>query len=387
MTSRLAPLEACRGIAAVVVLVFHFFMGFALPQKEAIVGQSFNVLINGAGAVLFFFTLSGFVLCWNYFHSNHESSLLPSIIKRWPRLALPVILSTLMSWVLFKLNCFYFLTAAMLSKSPWLQTFGYANWPTNFSMSFNGAIIQGATTFFTGIVSYNSSLWTMKPELIGSLVIYLLATFLKKYQFSLFTYMALLMLFIFLTIAIFPYLLPFVFGIFLAYALARHPIKIHKISSFGVLGFGIFLLGYEVSEKNYAWVRLIEGPMLITQNIQIILLSIGSICVIFAVMTNVSYYNFLNNQFSAWLGKLSFPLYLIHVLVMCSFSSWFYIYLMSSQYSIKWVFVMNLLATFAICTLICLPFIWIDQIWIRYLNRLSLYIVSRDVAVQKNKNY
>ena len=64
-----------RGIAAFVVFLFHFLLGFA-PQYHgqeaatAIPGSNlfetpFFFLINGHAAVMFFFVLSGFVLSYS----------------------------------------------------------------------------------------------------------------------------------------------------------------------------------------------------------------------------------------------------------------------------------------------------------------------------------
>ena len=99
-----------RGLAAFMVFLFHFVLGF-LPQRH---GQEAAVaipggnlletplffLINGHAAVTFFFVLSGFVLSYSYFSKNSNDGLLGSIIKRWPRLFPMALISTLFSWLM-----------------------------------------------------------------------------------------------------------------------------------------------------------------------------------------------------------------------------------------------------------------------------------------------
>lgn len=158
--SRLIPLEATRGIAALIVIVHHFFLGFApqvtglLPElrtPSSIIGNWYYVFFSGDAAVNFFFVLSGFVLCWSYFHSKDQASLKRSIIKRWPRLAGPVLVTTMVSYCLFKLDAFHFSEAAQLTKSPWLATFAFAGWTPEFEPNIFKAMIQGLTTFFQGM--------------------------------------------------------------------------------------------------------------------------------------------------------------------------------------------------------------------------------------------
>ena len=71
-THRIASLEALRGIAALIVVVWHTMLAFApqttgifsqLPPFEAYTGSPFFFLMNGNGAVNVFFVLSGFEEC------------------------------------------------------------------------------------------------------------------------------------------------------------------------------------------------------------------------------------------------------------------------------------------------------------------------------------
>lgn len=163
----------------------------------------------------FFFVLSGFVLCWSYFHSRDHASLKRSVIKRWPRLAGPVLITTLASYCLFKLGAYHFSEAALLTKSPWLGTFALSGWTPEFTPNIFKAIIQGITTFFSGDATYNSNLWTMQPEFLGSLVVFLLGALIVSI-FSLQYVILLAPLFLVWALGTNMYFFPFVLGLFLA---------------------------------------------------------------------------------------------------------------------------------------------------------------------------
>lgn len=74
--------------------------------------------MNGTAAVGFFFTLSGFVLSWSYFQRRDTESLRRAFLRRWPRLAGIVVLSTVLSAALYQAGLYYFSEAAQVSGSP-----------------------------------------------------------------------------------------------------------------------------------------------------------------------------------------------------------------------------------------------------------------------------
>src|SRR3954454_20974042 len=101
---RLIELEAVRGIASFVVLAHHCFLGFAPsllhglvtpPGPGSLFGTPLFAFMNGGAAVVVFFVLSGFVLTYRAIERDDPKPLLAGALKRWPRLALPVVISTM----------------------------------------------------------------------------------------------------------------------------------------------------------------------------------------------------------------------------------------------------------------------------------------------------
>jgi peptidoglycan/LPS O-acetylase OafA/YrhL len=331
MQKRLIPLEGCRGIAALVVLVHHFFLGFdpvftgrlaEFRNAESWVGHAFFVAFNGAAAVGFFFTLSGFVLTWGYFHTGDDNTIRRGLLKRWPRLAGLVVVTTVASWGLMASGLYAHTQAAGLTGSTWLATAFGAEPPP---LSFSHALWQGLTTFFTGYASWNSNLWTMRAEFLGSVLVYLAAPFLAKVvgaqkpaQLG-HACVLLALSTLFLDVPLFP----FVVGMGLSWWLSRRTYAVHIVPACGAILIGLYLLGYYLPQRHYAWVRpLLSLPSLGPAQVMLLLHSLGSLLVIGALMTSPRLFGYFKGPVARWLGEVSFSLYLVHLLVICSVSSW-----------------------------------------------------------------
>ncbi|TPG78819.1 acyltransferase family protein [Pseudomonas arsenicoxydans] len=384
-SNRLFPLEAYRGIAAFIVLVHHFFLGFSpyttgllVRNQDSLVGQPFFALFNGTAAVGFFFTLSGFVLCWSYFNHESPQKLLLAFLKRFPRLAAIVTISTVASYCLFKLNFYYFHEASKLSLSPWLATFANG-WKPEFEPSFWEALWQGMTTFFTGEVNYNTNLWTMKFEFFGSLIVFMLACFISailEYRYLIYAFLVISISALFYN----TFMLPFVAGTFLSVYLAKNKHEIPLHTSIALIIFGLYMLGYMIPEKSYAWASAI--PDIMKVHTQTLLHTLGSACIIFATMSNQKVFKTLNGKFLRGIGKISFPLYLIHTLVICSLSSYVYVklaaYGMSNTKSLIIVFIVTATTSIALA----IPLSRFDDWWVKQVNAITRKLLKDKQLVQ-----
>ena len=369
-SNRLVPLEAYRGIAAFIVLVHHFFLAFSpytmgiLPtvrNTESLIGQPYFALFNGTGAVGFFFTLSGFVLCWSYFHHEDRQKLLLAFLKRFPRLVAIVTLTTIASYCLFKLNLYYFREASDLSSSPWLAAFAFGLTP-DFEPNFLKALTQGVTTFFTGAANYNTNLWTMKPEFFGSMIVYMLACFISV----ILGYRHLIYALAIISISAFFYndlIFPFVVGAFLSAYLAKSKTEVSFLTSIGLIILGLYFLGYMLPEKAYIGFSII--PQSVMEHSQTLFHTLGSACIIFATMSNKTLFNSLNGRFFASIGKISFPLYLVHTLIICSLSSYAYVKFMSHGFNNTTSLVIVFTVTAVTSIALAVPLSKFDDWWVK----------------------
>jgi peptidoglycan/LPS O-acetylase OafA/YrhL len=377
---RLIPLEAYRGIAAFIVLIHHFFLGFSPSTtgyteesrtSYSLIGQPYFVFFNGDAAVAFFFTLSGFVLCWSYFNHQNPNRLLLAFLKRFPRLAGIVTISTTASYILFKFNFYHFQEAAQISISPWLASFANSEWTVEFDPNFWDAITQGLTTFFTGSMNYNSNLWTMNSEFFGSMIVFMLACLISnilRYRYLLYTFIIISVS----AIHYAPYIFSFVVGTFLSVYQVMNNKEITTTKAILMIIAGLYMLGYMIPEKSYTWVKVLP------EFIQASLHTFGSASIILATLANKPIFNKLNGRFFKLLGKLSFPLYLVHTLVICSASSYLYLQMKKSGSDNQITLVMVFLTTVLISVLVSIPLSRFDDWWVKSVNTKVSQILEKN---------
>jgi hypothetical protein len=115
---------------------------------------------------------------FSYFAVFPILTIARGIVKRWPRLAEPELISTGLSWVLFATGAFKFQSGGALNGSRWLAMLAIPDSYPHASLS--RAVSQGLLTFFKGTYTFNSVLWTMQPEFIGSIIAFELALLMPR---------------------------------------------------------------------------------------------------------------------------------------------------------------------------------------------------------------
>lgn len=374
MNGKLYPLEAARGVAAFAVLLNHFFLAFlpalhgALPgfgNPDSLIGTWAFLFMNGSAAVTFFFVLSGYVLTLRYFKNEKIELMLIGFAKRLPRLVGPVLVAVLLSCALFKAGLYFHAEAAALSGSPWLQGFGFSGLPADFHPSWWQAFKQGTySAFFRGEVFYNSNLWTMPVELRGSWLVFVLAplvvvVFPRRWRGVAAVAMLLA------AFAIKPVYASFVAGMLMAYWHAHSTPQIRTLVALPILVFALYLLGYLTPSATYFWVEWLAG---ITNKKWVgpTLIHTFASCLLIQVLIGHGKTNsLLQGRFSQWLGKLSFPVYLLQLPILFSVSCWLYVELGSSLNAI----VVNLALTLLATITVAIPLALFDRIWVATINR------------------
>jgi peptidoglycan/LPS O-acetylase OafA/YrhL len=93
---RIDYLDSVRGIAAMMVVVYHF-IGWKWSDKNSI--HLLSTIFNGSDAVSFFFVLSGLVLSIAYFQKNNEIKLPQYLLKRFLRIYPAYIFTVLLNYI------------------------------------------------------------------------------------------------------------------------------------------------------------------------------------------------------------------------------------------------------------------------------------------------
>lgn len=363
--SRIETLEGLRGLAAIFVLFWHCMVGFT-PQasgifegfsgSQTISGKPWAFFVNGSGSVVFFFVLSGFVLSRSAFQSGSQKNIRNGALKRWPRLFLPTVIATTISWLLFYFGLYHYQEAANITHSPWLEQFAYANvQPIGYPIW--KAIGQGLFfTFFRGDQYYDSSIWTMHFEFVASFVIFGLTLLVLTYKENGYWKAAFpIVITIVLANFVSKWYPPFFLGLALALVLPK-TLKLPKYLRLIAFIFGLYLLGCWQTIGSYSWLSWAPFQYVDTIGASII------IAVCYDVRLNP-----LFSKIARFLGDLSFPFYLLHLLVLCSFGSALFVWLKTTNVNHP-VFITTA-STLVVSIIVSLPLVFINKKWVSLLNR------------------
>lgn len=289
--------DGIRGWASIIVLFSHVCCTFS--SLEFIRNTPFQIVADGGFAVYVFFVLSGIVLSIGYFKHNDIHRISELIIKRIPRLGIPIFISSLFIVFLMKYDLMFNIQAALLQNgNEWLASFYKfeGHFSKIFRFSFFDMFFQ-----YDGSKSYNPVLWTMHGELFGTFMIAISILFLH------FTTKKIVPLFIILYIT---YKLN---SIYFSFALGMLISYIYDINTFirkiyQILLVTAFIILYYFFDHTGNFLA-IDAALFI-----LIVLSVKRIKL------------FFSNKISSFLGRISFPLYIVHVPVVCSCTSYFIVY-------------------------------------------------------------
>lgn len=325
-------LDGLRGLAALNVALCHFLFAFvpeilhknypSFPENknpdlffDFITLPIFSVFYNGHYAVLVFFVISGFVLTREYFFLNcFDVNLIfrKRLLARYFRLSIPVAAIVALSYAIYSLDLYYNIDLPRLESYPIKNEFSNKN--INFldaaREAFYGSIVYGSV-FFVPV------LWTLRIEFIGS--IYILLLYIIKPKSYNFLFLALLGMLIFI--------INKGDAIYLIAILTGSAINLFKISNiFSIIFFiaGFYFGGFQFKSFLYDFLpqNIIFGNDLIF--VKTFYNSIGAFFMVTAVVNGFGRV-FLETSFFQFLGKISFSLYLVHFIILCSFSSGLYI--------------------------------------------------------------
>jgi peptidoglycan/LPS O-acetylase OafA/YrhL len=327
---KLIFLESVRGLAAIVVVFDHFFTGFFpaskfgphlpshSPADHWLYSTPLSIFISGNFSVCIFFVLSGFVLTRSFFQQHHPQALIRHASRRYVRLVIPVAASIGCAYVLLVFGGFFNGQARRLTGSPWLAA----------SFNFHGHLLVAAHqalfgTFLQGNATYNPVLWTMRIEFLGSFLVFSAASLFGSHGRRWIIYAILALVFLK------TYFLGFVVGMVLADLRSHWPaIKLPGWIAAPALAGGLALgslhgvLPSALVMPHIAELRIMPSTqlqMLVFWHITGALLVVGSILYWIASQRRLS------SRPLVFLGKLSFPIYLVHFLVLFTLSSYLFV--------------------------------------------------------------
>lgn len=328
-SNKVLYLEGLRGIASLMVFFLHFVLAFFPAAQRGnpmqvhndfelwLANSPFNIIYSGNFAVCIFFVLSGYVLSAGFFKLGSKEKIIKSFLKRYIRLEIPIFFSMFTSFLLLKFNLYSNIEASKVTLSfNWLER----NWiiEPNFINMLKESFV---TLFLKNEYFYNSNLWTMQIELFGSYLVYLLLfTFGKNKARPIIYFIA--VIFFWKT-----FYLAFILGVIISDLANTKENYLNKFKSKSIAGLflilGLTLGSFNIVDNNLFY-RLIKLDILFTQY-----KIIGAFFIVLSVLCSDVIQKILLNPIPQFLGKISFPLYLIHLIIIGSFSCGLFLYLIN----------------------------------------------------------
>ncbi len=321
-TGKIGYLDGLRGVAALVVVFSHIvymlfpamqtgdFSTAHFPLIEKLIRYSpLSLIYGGSIAVYIFFVLSGYVLTYRYFKTRRQEIVVSGALRRYVRLMVPVLFVVLLACALMYLGLFYNSGAAGTTRSySWLPSF------YDFRPGIVDALYQGLYgTMIYGDSNYNTVLWTISYELYGSMLVYAMALFFGSLRRRWIFYGAAAVL-----LMNTPYL-AFIFGMALADQYNSPDRRKYVVRSRAAL---VLLLagGLGLGSVYEGGLLLVLAHFGISLSASLLPM-IGAGLVLFVLLNSRFLQGLLSTDIPRYLGRISFSMYLIHLIVICSLSS------------------------------------------------------------------
>ena len=310
--------EGVRGIACFMVLLSHLGLTF-FPYLHAFNGKAdldvnglqafihnspFCFFFSGTSAVYIFFVLSGFILTRVALRpGNSPEGIFSMGIKRYPRLMIPALASCILAFA-----SFYIFDLQRDGLGEWIVNYGSEK---NYSLM--DAIYSGVIDIFflSGSSSYNPVLWTMKIELIGSFIIYIICLNKMVLNLPLFlsiTFVLTMILTVFGIVS--PKLALGLTSFYGGYLFGVYGQNISLKPALALIVTGLYLAGAHNTSSSYSFFHAFLGGL--TYELGNFL---SGFFIVYAIIFNDTLSSVFSIKLAVFMGKLSFSVYLIHAMI------------------------------------------------------------------------
>jgi peptidoglycan/LPS O-acetylase OafA/YrhL len=331
--------DGLRGMAAFNVTVAHFVSAFLpimlynnyptiFPKNnepsmvfKILTSPVLTIFYNGHFAVMVFFVLSGYVLTLPYF-TNREDGCLTLRKRLWGRyfrLNVPVLACVLLSFIVYSAGWYSNVQAAEIS--------GSTKWLKNFYPATILAADAAKQAVYQSILFAKCTLvpplWTLRMEFIGSL--YILLFYISKPKDH--TLIPLLLVFA-MIYAVHGDDSLYLYAFFLGSLLGGGGGRIARLRA-PLFFIGLYFGGFQYEMPLYDFLPNLSSVWPFWHK-KTFYNGLGAILVTASVIHGFGSKVF-QSRVAQFLGKISFSIYCIHFIVLCSLASFLYIHLPSGK--------------------------------------------------------
>lgn len=324
-------LNGLRGIAALQVVLLHFFAyfypafaGTGTNGRYAEAGVSFYqspffFLLDGYTAVHLFFIMSGFVLAKAF--ENDQRSFSGKIAKRSIRLALPAAMATFLSYSLFAAAPTLSQLTYQITQSNWQNDIFHLKLDpvrmakeiliSNVFFGYQGISILKTTPIADLLqpltTSGNAPTWTLHIEFWGSMLLLALSSAKNSLPKKYYT----IIIFTLILTAGTSFYILFLAG-FLSYQF-RNQLSEKKYFGVTLIAVGI-LFSYLIPKESLEILFKISSktPFLHSENPTELIRTLSASLIFWGILQSGQAKRALELKIFRWLGKISFSLYLVH---------------------------------------------------------------------------
>jgi peptidoglycan/LPS O-acetylase OafA/YrhL len=321
---RIKSIEGLRGLATIMVMFSHigvmFYPAFYwldtsrggyqnhLGNWDVWIGESpLGFILNGNTGVVLFLMITGFgsyqVFC------KGERAVEKYVILRYFKLLILEIVGTIGIVVMQYIGCIFYSDAAEISDTPWLGEFNledYNYWKMLLENPMDSLSI------------YNGVLWTMKYIFIGSLMSVLISFVIGNMQRKWVVYLIAILILINMQQ---PYYICCVIGVAVA-AEGRNlddSVKLTALYEFLALVIGIYLAACPSGVKPdlfwYKWLPYFDYAGVYYH-------IVGSTLILIVTVYGRAWKHLMEGRILQFLGKYSASIYIVHLCVIISLSSY-----------------------------------------------------------------